>query len=444
MRVSSKLIVWICILAFAAAADGKKTEEPRPAEPVHVERGPQMQRCAGLCSEPCEPALEMPVNPSFPTDAPCLRAWLELGPVAGPHRLRFLYYDPQGELYQASPQDWSFPPEPRPRRASASAWIGHRLGVRGEGAALQPGLWKLAVSLDGVLVGELPFRLETPPVEVDGGFVAARMLFTERRYKEAAQSFDTVASAAASPKLQAEARWWQALCSQTLEDYKSVLPALRALLQADPAYAVSPAALEQPGGETLRGLLEDLRAEYHPESYSKTEHPPELRLEAGKSRPGGLKRWPLWKKLVVFVGIPLAVGTLIYMLAKGKKKEPATPIPTTPPSTPTPSPTRTPTPRLIPTPTRPGAATLTPTRTPSPGGATLTPAPTDTPTGAATTATPTPTGPGFTPTVTPTPGGVTPAPTEPATPTFTPTPPATGTSTPTSTLVPSEFQRTPA
>jgi hypothetical protein len=444
-----KRIGLVGLLLVPAAGGGETAEEPAAvAAPVSLAKGPFVSACAGLCDAPCEPPLPEAQNPAFSTDAPCLRCWIELGPGAGRHAIRFDYYDPDGNLYLSSDESWAFPPEP-PVRPFERAWIGHKLAVRGEAAALEPGAWKAVVWADGVSLAEAPFQLTrpAPPEEVVQALAQARSLLAAGQFAEAHARFLAVAEQAASdPKRAAEAWWGAALAAEAAEDHKAVLPALRSLLQADPSYAVSPEDRALPGGATARSLFDELRAEHVPAASTRSAFTPEARLYEKAGKPAKKRRWPLWKKIAVYVGIPVAVGVGIFLLTNHKLHEPPaltntpTPRPQTPTRTPTVGPTLTTTPTGRATATRtPTSLTRTPTRTPTGPARTSTP----TPTGPARTSTPTPTGPAAT--VTPTGSAATPTPTgQAATPTETPTG-AAATSTPTGqAATPTETPTAPA
>lgn len=419
MRSLQRLTVFLALLA-TVLGEARQFEQAAVSEPTHVARAPLLTACPGPCSEVCEAAAATAPSPVFSTETPCLQASVELAPVTGRHVLRFQYYDPRAELYFASAEGWSFPKD---GGRYARVRVTHRLAVLGEEAALRPGNWRLVVTLDGVSLTDTPFVLEVPALDLDleARLIEPRSLLANAKATEAAAQFLTLAqSSTTEPRLAAEAWWWRALALQQVGDQGQVLAAIRSLLEVSPNYAVSPAARAHSGGAELEGLLDELRAEAHPGGLARTELEPRAELMAGEPLLPPKRPSQKWKKILLYGGIAVVVGTVIVLLTKGDKLDSPpqpTPTPPRPPRTPTPIPSATGTAQFSATPTRTGGATAThtPTRrpatpTPTQGGATATPAATTTPTESGTPSGDTPTmtrtptsGAGETPTETPSP-----------------------------------------
>ena len=156
MRLSSNWVLLPLLLLFPGPSDGRKAEQASVASPIHLAKGPGIAACSGSCAEPCGAAPQDGPSPVFSTETRCLQPSVELAPIDGQHVLQFLYYGPDGELYIGSQDGWSFPGE---SGRFGRAWIGHRLAVRGEEAALRPGNWKLVLTLDAVTLAEMRFAM---------------------------------------------------------------------------------------------------------------------------------------------------------------------------------------------------------------------------------------------------------------------------------------------
>ena len=89
------------------------------------------------------------------------------------------------------------------------------------------------------------------------------------------------------------------------------------LLKADPAYAISPEAAKEAGGEQLVSVLEDERTTLHPELYKKTAVPPEVELSKAEKAPEVRKSRPLWKKIFLYVTVPLGTIAVVAAIAAG-------------------------------------------------------------------------------------------------------------------------------
>jgi tetratricopeptide (TPR) repeat protein len=292
-------LAWVLAQAQVRAAE---TRVP----PLRVEKGVFVAACGSEYSEDALPAL--------PVVVPCVESWLELRDLTGSHPLHFLYYDPAGSLYISTKEDWKLEGSKR-KNYHRSVRVRHRLPVAGEQASLLPGTWRVVVVLDDIAVAEGGFRLERPfPPEL-AGLAEGRELYLGLQYERAVDQIRAQLDSLEAAAARAEARWWLSLSLLSLGRREEAKHSLGELLDSDPTYAVSPERARETGAEELSALLEELRGKRYPELYRKTAAPPEAELSKAERAPVVKKRRPLWKKLVYYVGIPIATLAALGLVA---------------------------------------------------------------------------------------------------------------------------------
>ena len=262
------------------------------------------------CERP-EPSAE---PPTFGLDVVCIDAAIELGHITSEHRVRFFYYNPAGDQYLATAADWSFQPKQPGEGYHRTARVRHRLPVRGEHASLLPGTWKVIVWLDDSYLVERRVELAMAPAPSDPPLAQGRKLYLELEYEAALEQLQAIVEAGPTKRLAAEAAWLTALCQYSLGQAHAMSQTLERLLELDPTFAVSPLEIAQLGGEAVQTALDSVRTKRFPELYKKTTYSPEVELSKSEAPPVVQKRWPLWKKLVIYGGIPvaaLAAGALL-------------------------------------------------------------------------------------------------------------------------------------
>lgn len=100
-----------------------------------------------------------PLNPAtvFSQEDPEVVAYLSLENLSGEHRLRWEWYDPNGNLYLSS-GDYTIKASEGKYTRKIAAW--HRLSVSGEKAANYPGDWKVNIYLDERPLKSIGFKIE--------------------------------------------------------------------------------------------------------------------------------------------------------------------------------------------------------------------------------------------------------------------------------------------
>jgi tetratricopeptide (TPR) repeat protein len=294
-HVSLAWLLWL-----AGMAEGKSNDLTTP--PLRVDKG--------VFVGPCDAAPLEQTGQAFPADTGCLMSWLDLRDLTGSHSLRFLYYDPSGSLYATTKEDWKLEAKNK-KTYHKTAHVQHRLPIAGEQASILLGTWKVAVVLDTIAVADGSFRIERPQPPESPELAEGRKLYLELQYEKAIERLRALATADKPQAVRAEALWWLSLSLLSLGKRAEAQQSLGELLKIDPTYAVTPEAAHESGAEELSSLLEELRSQSVPELYRKTAAPPEVQLSKAEAAPIVKKRRPLWKKLVYYVGIPVAaVGTV--------------------------------------------------------------------------------------------------------------------------------------
>jgi hypothetical protein len=289
-----------------------KARDPSQIPPIRLARGIFVLPC-----DAAAPAAQGAALPAFRTDAPCLEARIELEHVSSPHRLRFLWYDADGNLYSATKKDWGFKPAEGKSGYHRKATLRHKISVQGEQASFLVGSWKAVAELDDIHLAEARFKLEGLPVPLPPALQEARKAYLDLQYDRTVETLSSWLITRQPSAFEAEGRWWLALAQNALGRNDEASQTLEALLKAEPTYCVTPEAAQSAGGEELRATLEELRKSTHPDLYVKTSYPPQVELSSAEEAPVLGKRWPLWKKLLVYGAAPVAVGAGAFILARG-------------------------------------------------------------------------------------------------------------------------------
>lgn len=280
------------------------------------EKAPPLRLEEGVYTQVCGAEDQEVVNPALPVDVPCVESWLKLRDLTGTHILYFLYYDPQGNLYATTTEDWRLQPTSK-KSYHKAATVRHRLPIAGEQASLEVGDWKIAVVLDDIAVAEGAFRLERKAIPDNADINEGRKLYLDLSYEQAAAHLQQVLPTLTDRGQRAEALWWLALSQLSMGRRADAGKSVEELLKADPAYAISPEAAKEAGGEQLVSVLEEERTALHPELYKKTAAPPEVELSKAEKAPEVRKSRPLWKKIFLYVTVPLGAIVLVGAIAAG-------------------------------------------------------------------------------------------------------------------------------
>jgi hypothetical protein len=101
----------------------------------------------------------VPVNPTaiFSTDDTEAIASLKLKNLSGKHTLRWDWYDPNSKLYYSTGNS-PIKVSKGKYRKEATAW--HKISIRGEKAAHNPGDWKVRVYLDKEFIASKDFKIQ--------------------------------------------------------------------------------------------------------------------------------------------------------------------------------------------------------------------------------------------------------------------------------------------
>jgi hypothetical protein len=285
-----------------------KKPDPSRSLPTRLAQAVVIARCGAS-------ALAGPV-PVLRTDTPCAEARAVLEHIAAPHTFRFLWYDPDANLY-SSAEELGIRPDAGGTGYHRTATIVHKLSIAKEQAALIVGEWRVVAQLDGVPAGEARFRIEDPPAELPPTLKEAQSLYLDLQYNALVQRLGASLNTTQPGPLEAQARWWMALSLYALGKTEESQQALAELLKADPAYGVSPEEAKKFGATELRRKLEQLRKATYPDLYVKTGFPAQVELSRPETAPVLSRRWPLWKKLLIYGGIPVAAGAGVLLFAGG-------------------------------------------------------------------------------------------------------------------------------
>jgi hypothetical protein len=236
--------------------------------------------------------------------------------IGAPHSFRFVWYDPDANLYNST-EEVNIRPQAGGTGYHRTATVLHKLSIDQEQASLLVGQWRVVAQLDGVAIGEARFRIDNQPIELPAALKEAQSLYLDLQYDAVVQRLSGWVNTAPSAPLQAQAHWWRALSLYALNRKQESTQALTELLKADPAFALSPEEAKKFGGTEVRRKLEELRKATYPDLYVKTGFPAEVELSRPETAPVLSRRWPLWKKVLVYGGIPAAVGAGVLVLAGG-------------------------------------------------------------------------------------------------------------------------------
>src|SRR5688572_4392284 len=94
----------LCCLLPACGHNRPESGRPRQLPLTRVDGGLNVGECN---ADP--PTSDGPA--ALRTSARCVEASLRLADVSGSHRMRFLYYDPQGNLYVSTKTEWTVQPD---------------------------------------------------------------------------------------------------------------------------------------------------------------------------------------------------------------------------------------------------------------------------------------------------------------------------------------------
>jgi len=102
----------------------------------------------------------VPIEPTltFTTEDSEAISYVKLKNLAGEHKLRWDWIGPKGEVYSSS-GDYILSASKGRYREEVVAW--HRLSIRGDSASHSPGEWQIMVYLDGTLIIQKGFTIET-------------------------------------------------------------------------------------------------------------------------------------------------------------------------------------------------------------------------------------------------------------------------------------------
>lgn len=102
----------------------------------------------------------VPIHPAttFSTEDTMAVAHVKLENLSGTHKLRWDWYDPEGNLYTSS---GDFPIKASTGMYSKEATAWHPLSIKGEKAEDYPGQWEVKIFLDGRFQGSTPFNMKT-------------------------------------------------------------------------------------------------------------------------------------------------------------------------------------------------------------------------------------------------------------------------------------------
>lgn len=101
---------------------------------------------------------------TFSTEDNEVAAYLECKNLSGEHKLKWEWYDSNGNLY-LSTGDYLLTTAKEKYRKEVKAW--HKLSIRGEKVANYPGDWQVKVYFDGELIASRGFKIEREPDLLD-------------------------------------------------------------------------------------------------------------------------------------------------------------------------------------------------------------------------------------------------------------------------------------
>src|SRR3972149_6140056 len=102
----------------------------------------------------------VPIDPTltFTTEDSEAISYVKLKNLAGEHKLRWDWIGPKGEVYSSS-GNYALKTSKGRYREEVVAW--HKLSIRGDSASHFPGEWQIMVYLDGTLIIQKGFTIET-------------------------------------------------------------------------------------------------------------------------------------------------------------------------------------------------------------------------------------------------------------------------------------------
>jgi hypothetical protein len=311
MQRCSRSWIPLGLALLVAGPASAKNKDASQIPPIHLVKG--------IAVQPCDAAapVQGSTEPSFRSDVPCLEARVELEHVSGPHKFRFLWYDADGNLYASTKKDWGFKPAEGKTGYHRTAKLRHKISVKGEQASFLAGSWKAVAELDDIHLAEARFKIEAVAVPMPATVQEAKKAYLDLQYDKTVETMTSWLNTQQPPAVEAQGRWWLALAQNALGKKDETQQTLAALLKADPTFSVTPEEAQSAGGEELRATLEEMRKSSHPDLYVKTGYPPQVELSGAEEAPVLGKRWPLWKKILVFGAAPVAVGAGAFFLARG-------------------------------------------------------------------------------------------------------------------------------
>jgi tetratricopeptide (TPR) repeat protein len=301
----------LLVLLWPLAAELKPRTHKQPQIPA-------IRLDEGLIVSECGQKPQGPDVPVFRSEVPCVEMLLRLVNISGTHKVRFLYYDPEGQLYASTSPDWIVQPSSG-SIYHRNGWVRHRLPIAAQEASTRVGDWKVAVWLDGLTVSEKLFRLEWKPALMSEDLELARQMYLELHYEEALVQVGQLAAANQEPELHAEALWWLALIQSALGRESEARESIQRLLQTRPSFAISGAEAREYGGEPLVAVLEELRSQSHPELYRQTIAPPELELSKPEAPPELQKPRRWYQKWWFYAGVAAVAIPATALLAGGDR-----------------------------------------------------------------------------------------------------------------------------
>src|SRR3989337_3657766 len=153
MNKQIALVIIVVISAmFCACATAKKDTATLP--PVKFAEATLTKRLyvKADTAVPIEPTL------TFTTDDNEAISYVKLKNLAGEHKLRWDWIGPKGEVYSSS-GNYALKTSKGRYREEVVAW--HKLSIRGDSASHFPGEWQIMVYLDGTLIIQKGFTIET-------------------------------------------------------------------------------------------------------------------------------------------------------------------------------------------------------------------------------------------------------------------------------------------
>lgn len=147
---------WGLMLMTALFAEAKAPERDKDVLPMSVTE-------AVLCRDLQRTSEELKaVDPGdrFSTSAVQVVSLVRFQHVLKPHKLRWRWYDPQGNLYLES-EELEVAPAGKYHKAYSGS---HAILIQGERAMMLPGAWKVVAYLDGAVASTTGFVLSAEKV----------------------------------------------------------------------------------------------------------------------------------------------------------------------------------------------------------------------------------------------------------------------------------------